>query len=63
MSPQARPASGNPGAADDNVRHMNTQKFLHTDLQTYLAKGEHVKCISFASSIKRKDKMISYKYN
>ena len=28
-----------------------------------MAKGEHVKCISFASSIKRKDKMLSYKYN
>ena len=63
MSPQARPASGHPSPADDNVRHMNTQKFLHTDLKTYLAKDEHVTCISCQKCVKIKDKMVQYKYN
>ena len=30
----------------EGVRGMNTQKFLHTNLKTYLEKDEHVTCIS-----------------
>lgn len=42
---------------------MNTEKFLHTDLQGYLKKDEHVTCISCQNCIRSKDKLISYKYN
>ena len=48
---------------NDNVRGMNTQKFLHTDLKTYLEKDEHVTCISCQNCVKIKGKLLHYKYN
>lgn len=45
-----------------NVREMNTQKFLHTDLKTYLEKDEHVTCISCNQCVRMKDKLLHYKY-
>ena len=47
----------------DNVRNMNTTKFLHTDLNGYLKQGEHVTCISCQDCVRIKDKLLHYKYN
>lgn len=42
---------------------MQTQKFLQTDLKSYLERDEHVTCISCQHCVKIKDKVLQYKYN
>ena len=46
----------------DNVRELDTKKYLHTNLQEYLEKDEHVTCISCQHCVRHKDKLIQYKY-
>ena len=57
-----RPSSGYKQESAGNVRDMNTNKFLQTDLKTYLAKDEHVTCISCQNCVRIKDKVLQYKY-
>lgn len=44
------------------MRELDTKKFLQTDLNEYLAKDEHVTCISCQKCVKHKDKIIQFKY-
>jgi len=48
---------------EEGVRGMVTNKFLHTDMKEYLAKDEHVTCISCQHCVRMKDKLLHYKYN
>ena len=47
----------------ENVRHMNTSKFLHTNLDGYLKEGERVGCIDCQNCVRIKDKVLQFKYN
>ena len=50
-------------ATEDNVRNMDTKKFLQTNLPDYLKQGEHVTCISCQNCVRIKDKVLQFKYN
>mmetsp|Transcript_22805 Transcript_22805/g.30410 ORF Transcript_22805/g.30410 Transcript_22805/m.30410 type:complete len:161 (-) Transcript_22805:829-1311(-) len=65
MSPQPTrsQASFSEMKVSENVRNMNTSKFLHTNLDGYLKQGEHVTCISCQDCVRIKDKVLQYKYN
>jgi len=58
--------TSNQGSPDrrhvNDLRNMNTQKFLHTDLKSYLEKDEHVTCISCQHCVRTKDKLLQFKY-
>ena len=48
---------------ESNKLNMDTNTFLHTNINEYLAIQEHpVTCISCINCIRPKDKTISYKY-
>lgn len=43
---------------EEDLRKMNLSKILHTDINSYLEKDDHVKCISCQNCIKKKAKVL-----
>jgi hypothetical protein len=47
----------------DTVRNMETSKFMKTDINKYLEMDDHVNCISCVNCIRKKNKVLQFKYN
>ncbi len=45
------------------MRHLNQNKMVRTNVQDYLAEDAHVLCISCVDCIKKKGKILQYRYH